>query len=142
MNEKKFEITEEIATIRKGRMPLLLNRVSFYGREPMLDLRKWYEDPDGYMMPGKGISMSDDTAKTLTDALCREVFGFEIIDSTLNEDGSISVTVEPYPHDYDCGLHIPRAARDALDNGTAAKVDEDIKAELDREFEREMQIDE
>ena len=62
----EFEITERIAEISRnaGGYTLELNRVAYNGYPAKLDLRKW---KDG--QPLKGITLSDDEARSLLEAL-------------------------------------------------------------------------
>ena len=62
----EHEITERIAVISKNNAgyTLELNRVSYNGYPAKLDLRKW---KDG--QPLKGVTLSDDEARSLLDAL-------------------------------------------------------------------------
>lgn len=65
-----FEVTEHIAVLSESAAGYSteLNRVSYNGYPAKLDLRKWH---DG--QPLKGVSLSDDEARRLYDALA-EVF--------------------------------------------------------------------
>ena len=62
----EFEIEERIATISTTGVnyTLELNRVAFNGRPAKLDLRKWHNG-----QPMKGITLSDDEARRLVEAL-------------------------------------------------------------------------
>lgn len=60
-----FEITERIAILsRTGGYSLELNKVAYNGYPAKLDLRKW---KDG--KPLKGVTLSDDEARSLLEAL-------------------------------------------------------------------------
>lgn len=61
-----FEIEERIAVLSEGAAGYSteLNRVSYNGYPAKLDLRKWHEG-----QPLKGVSLSDDEARRLYDAL-------------------------------------------------------------------------
>lgn len=61
--ELEFEKVEQIAILSKnGRgWTIELNRVSYNGRPPVLDLRSW--SPEGRM--GKGMTLSDQIAENL-----------------------------------------------------------------------------
>lgn len=61
MAEVKFEIKETIISVNDGdaKWNLELNLVSWNGREPKYDIRKW--SPDHTKM-GKGVSLSEDEA--------------------------------------------------------------------------------
>lgn len=61
----EHEITERIAVISSNAgYTLELNRVSYNGYPAKLDLRKW---KDG--QPLKGVTLSDDEARSLLEAL-------------------------------------------------------------------------
>lgn len=68
----KFEIEKKIAPLSEPRadgMQLEINRVSFNDRKAKIDIRPW----DGtHEKMGKGISLTDDEAKTLRDKLLEE----------------------------------------------------------------------
>ena len=60
-----FAVTEHIAVLSSsGEYTTELNRVSFNGYPAKLDLRKW---KDG--QPLKGVTLSDDEARNLLEAL-------------------------------------------------------------------------
>ena len=61
-----FEITEHVATLSENNAgyTLELNKVAYNGYAAKLDLRKW---KDG--QPLKGVTLSDDEARSLLDAL-------------------------------------------------------------------------
>lgn len=66
-----FEIIERIATLSEnntGNYTLELNRISFNGAAPKLDLRKWNK-ASGKML--KGMTLTDEEARNLRDALIR-----------------------------------------------------------------------
>ena len=66
----EYAITEHIATLSetdKG-YTVELNRVAFRGRLPKLDIRRWRRTDEGEQML-KGISLTNDEAKALRDAL-------------------------------------------------------------------------
>lgn len=63
----KFEIKEEIAVIsQRNKWTLELNRVSWNGADPKLDLRAWSADHEKM---SKGITLTDDEAAALCTAL-------------------------------------------------------------------------
>ncbi len=69
-NEIKFEIVNEIGVISDdGKWRLELNRISWNGREPKYDLRKWA--PNHEKM-GKGVTLADDELIKLADLLVKE----------------------------------------------------------------------
>lgn len=66
----EYEIKEHIATLSetdKG-YSVELNRVAFRDRLPKLDIRRWRRTDEGERM-FKGISLTEDEAKALRDAL-------------------------------------------------------------------------
>lgn len=68
--EIKYEIVNEIGVISDdGKWRLELNRVSWNGREPKYDLRKWA--PNHEKM-GKGVTLTDDELVKLCDILTQE----------------------------------------------------------------------
>ena len=68
MAELKYEIVQHLATIAEGSKGWSkeLNLVSWNERDPKFDLREW--SPDHTKM-GKGITLSDEEAKMLREAL-------------------------------------------------------------------------
>lgn len=67
MAEITYKITEEIAVLSNaGAWALELNLVSWNGRSPKLDLRKW---TDTHEKMGKGVTLTDAEARALRDAL-------------------------------------------------------------------------
>lgn len=72
-NHFTFEIVEHIATISEnstGNYTLELNRVSYNGAAPKLDLRKW-DRLNNRML--KGITLTDSEARALSDALLKAI---------------------------------------------------------------------
>ena len=68
--EIKYEIVNEIGVISDdGKWRLELNRVSWNGREPKYDLRKWAPNHDKM---GKGVTLSDDELIKLAELLVKE----------------------------------------------------------------------
>ena len=62
-----FNIVEHLATIaEKGNWALELNLVSWAGRAPSLDLRKWSED---HTKMSKGLTFTKDELEALRDTL-------------------------------------------------------------------------
>lgn len=62
-----YEIVEHIATLStRGTWALELNRVSWGGRAPTYDLRKWSDDHEKM---SKGISLNEEELVALRDAL-------------------------------------------------------------------------
>ena len=67
MKEIKYEIIKKIASIsKKGDWDLELNYVSWNGRDPKLDLRKWGND---HTKLSKGVTISKDEAISLKEIL-------------------------------------------------------------------------
>ena len=68
--EIKYEIVNEIGVIsEEGQWRLELNRVSWNGREPISDLRKWTLNLEKM---GKGVTLTDDELVKLCDILAQE----------------------------------------------------------------------
>lgn len=68
--EIKYEIVNEIGVISdNGRWRLELNRISWNGKEPKYDLRKWTSDHEKM---GKGVTLTDDELIVLADLLAKE----------------------------------------------------------------------
>lgn len=68
-NDFDYEITEHIATLsenKTGNYTVELNRISYYGSAPKLDLRKWDRQNNKML---KGITLTDEEAVALRDAL-------------------------------------------------------------------------
>ncbi len=63
----KCTIEKEIAVLDGGTKELRL--VAWNDRPAKLDIRPWRETKDGEIRPGKGITLSDDEAKDLLEAL-------------------------------------------------------------------------
>ena len=71
MSGIKFEIVEHITTIsERGKWTLELNRVSWNGNPPKLDLRSLSEDHEKC---SKGINLTHDEALALREVLDRIV---------------------------------------------------------------------
>ena len=68
MAEFKFEITEEITVLSESATGWRkeLNLVSYNGAKPKYDIREW--SPDHSRM-GKGVTLSDEEAEILVEAL-------------------------------------------------------------------------
>lgn len=67
MAEITYKITEEIAVLStSGGWSLELNLVSWNGREPKYDIRKWSDD---HSKMGKGITLNEKEIINLYDAL-------------------------------------------------------------------------
>ncbi len=65
----RYEITEHIATLSEnGNTAKQLNKVSYNGGAPKYDLRQW-RNVDGEARMLKGITLSDEEARALKEAL-------------------------------------------------------------------------
>lgn len=66
----KYEIINEIGVVSDdGKWRLELNQISWNGREPKYDLRKW---SSGHEKMGKGVTLTDDELIRLCDILSQE----------------------------------------------------------------------
>jgi hypothetical protein len=63
-----YELVRHIATLSEKKYSLELNLMSFGGRTPTLDIRRWERCEDGETIL-KGICIDDEEAKALRDAL-------------------------------------------------------------------------
>lgn len=71
MAEFKYEITEKIAVLsEKGDWTKELNLVNWNGRPAKYDIREWNHE-EGKV--GKGVTLSDEEAKALVEALNSKV---------------------------------------------------------------------
>jgi hypothetical protein len=72
-----FEIVEGYDRIieEKGNTCLALKKIAWNGAQPRLDLRKWFIDSEGNDVMGKGVSLSDEAANTLTETLVEDGYG-------------------------------------------------------------------
>lgn len=69
MGEKNFEIKKTLAVLpaqRAGGWQKELNLVSWYGKEPVYDLREWDE---GHSRMSKGITLTKDELSILREKL-------------------------------------------------------------------------
>ena len=68
MKEITFEIDEEIAVLSENDNGFTkeLNFVSWNGREPKLEIREWFPYHE---KPGKGVTLTDEEAEALYEAL-------------------------------------------------------------------------
>lgn len=74
----EYEIIDNYDHIfdEKGNTFLSLRKISWSGREPKLDLRKWYIDKEGNETVGKGISfLTEEGPNELTKILVDNGFG-------------------------------------------------------------------
>ena len=72
-SEFSYEVKEHIATLSEnitGNYTVELNRISYNGAAPKLDLRKW-DRANGKML--KGITLTDEEAAALKDALIKAI---------------------------------------------------------------------
>lgn len=67
----KYEITEKIAVLsERGTWSKEINKVSWNDRPAKFDIREWNHE-EGKM--GKGVTLTDEEAKVLLEALGREL---------------------------------------------------------------------
>lgn len=65
----QYEIVEHIATLSESNSTTKeLNRISYNGAPPKLDLRSWKQEGEGKRML-KGLTLTDAEAEALKDAL-------------------------------------------------------------------------
>lgn len=65
-----YEIKREIAVLGQyGEETKEINYISYNGREPKVDIRKWTAQPDGSKRMGKGITLSLKETQALYEAL-------------------------------------------------------------------------
>ena len=78
MAEFKYEISATCGTISEsGDWKLELNLVSWNGRKPVYDIRKWhYDDYDEIDKMGKGVTMNEGELRSLFEILS-QMFGEE-----------------------------------------------------------------
>lgn len=70
MADFKYEIVEEIGVLGKsGSNTKEINIISYGGKEPVIDIRSWYEDEDGEKKMSKGITLKKKEAAILRDLL-------------------------------------------------------------------------
>lgn len=70
-NEIRFDVVEHIATLSESSGATKeLNRISYNGAAPKLDLRSWKVENNNKRML-KGLTLTNDEAKALRDALNR-----------------------------------------------------------------------
>lgn len=76
MAEFKYEISATCGTISEsGDWKLELNLVSWNGRKPVYDIRKWhYDDYDEIDKMGKGVTMNESELRSLFEILS-QMFG-------------------------------------------------------------------
>lgn len=74
MKDFSYEVTERIAVISRSadeKNTLELNRISYSGRPAKLDLRRWSREPGEEPRMHKGITLTDEEAAELGDAIAR-----------------------------------------------------------------------
>lgn len=70
MADFKYEIVEEIGVLGKsGSNTKEINLISYGDKEPVIDIRSWYEDEDGEKKMSKGITLKKKEAAALRDLL-------------------------------------------------------------------------
>lgn len=124
-----FEIVQDygILELNGTRYQKRLLRIRWNGRPSVLDIRSWYLS-DGELKPSsKGITLSDQGALNLLQALCAELMGFTIISTGTAADGSLTVEFEEVEHE----------PREYIAKGEPI-TDDDIRAEMEAEFEKLM----
>ena len=69
-NDFSYEIRKEIAVLSQYKDETKeVNYISYNGRDPKVDIRKWTLQPDGSKRMGKGITLSLKETQTLYEAL-------------------------------------------------------------------------
>ena len=64
--EISYEVLEECGTLSKsGKWALMLRYMSWKGRDPRYDLRRWCMDEDGTEKCGKGITLTGEEMEAL-----------------------------------------------------------------------------
>lgn len=89
--EFSYEINEEFGTniIGEGGSTFsALRKISWNGRDEKIDIRKYTINSDGNEVMGKGISLSEEEADTLTNLLIENGYGdaYTILNSVKNND--------------------------------------------------------
>ena len=70
MSDFNYEIKREIAVLGKYENETKeINYISYNGRDPKVDIRKWTIQPDGSKRMGKGITLSLKETQALYEAL-------------------------------------------------------------------------
>lgn len=90
MSEFTYEIDENYDYVLNevGNVFIALRKISWNGREPKLDLRKYYNTKDGSERMDKGVSMSKECVDELTRVLASTGYGNtrDIIDGIKDRD--------------------------------------------------------
>lgn len=69
-NDFRYEIKQRIAVLGQYQDETKeVNYISYNGREPKVDIRKWTAQPDGSKRMGKGITLSLKETQALYEAL-------------------------------------------------------------------------
>lgn len=70
MADFSYEITEALGTLSEvGTNTKEINLISYGGRDPVIDIRAWYETEDGEKKMSKGITLKKEEAAKLRDIL-------------------------------------------------------------------------
>lgn len=89
-NEFTYEIDKDYDYVLNevGNVFTALRKISWNGREPKLDIRKYYNTKDGSERMDKGVSMSKECADELTRVLASTGYGEtrDIIDGIKNRE--------------------------------------------------------
>lgn len=64
-----FNLIEDIAVLKSGKRPVKLVYGSWGDREPKFEIRSFYEDESGEMVPAKGIGLDQSALVALYDAI-------------------------------------------------------------------------
>jgi len=81
MAEKKpfeFSIEKELGVLQESdgsNWCIELNKISWQGRPPVIDIRRMNQDKEAKVVLGKGVSLTDDGTENLVDLLLEEGFG-------------------------------------------------------------------
>lgn len=100
--EFKYEINEDFGTeiiSEGGNSFVAVRKISWNGREEKVDIRKYMVNSEGNEIMGKGVSLSDDEANTLTNTLVDKGYGdpVKIINSLKENEkaiGTMSLTLK------------------------------------------------
>lgn len=77
-NLLKYEIVDGVDHVlaEQGNKYTALRKVSWNEKEPKMEVRTWYNDPNGDEdTPGKGATLTDEACDELTRALLEEGYG-------------------------------------------------------------------
>lgn len=80
--DASFDVTESIAVLSSWTSNFNgsvnskeINKVSWNGRGPVVDIRNWFVDQNGEKKPGKGVTLNDSEAHTLCQNLLALGYG-------------------------------------------------------------------